>query len=265
MYPVLFNIYGPIAVHSYGVAIAIGLCVMTYFALKSDLGKKYLTLDIAVSILSGSIISAVIGGRALHVISEWDNYKNNLLDVFSIWNGGLSSLGAVIAMVIYFPIVLKKYKLPLLPVADIAGIYVPLFQAIARWGCVFSGCCYGCRTDMFCAITYTNPDCYAPLYERLHPTQVYSSISFFMIFLLIYYISKNYYKSPGQLIFTYLTLMAVERFFIDFLRGDRNLGKNIFLQFLSIDQWIALLIFFASLIALIYVIWKPKDEHLQLH
>ena len=80
MYPVLFNIYGPIAVHSYGVAIAIGLCVMTYFALKSDLGKKYLTLDIAVSILSGSIISAVIGGRALHVISEWDNYKNNLLD-----------------------------------------------------------------------------------------------------------------------------------------------------------------------------------------
>ena len=59
--------------------------------------------------------------------------------------------------------------------------------------------------------------------------------------------------------------MSVERFFIDFLRGDRNLGKNIFLQILSIDQWVALLIFIVSFIALIYTIWKPKDEHLQLH
>ena len=202
MFPVTLHIYGPFAIYSYSVAIATGLIVMAYFASKSKIAKKYLTFDQIMSLLSGSVISAIAGGRVLHVISEWDGYKHNLIDTLSIWNGGLSSLGAVIAMVIYFPIALRKLNLPLLPVADLAGIYVPLFQSIARFGCFFAGCCYGSETSLFCGITYSNPECSAPLYVKLHPTQIYSSISFFLIFLVIYYISKNYYKSPGQLIFT---------------------------------------------------------------
>lgn len=262
MYPIIYHLHGPFNVNTYGVFIALGLFVLLYFAKKHQIAKQYLDSNKIQTLFLNSIVLAIFGGRILHLVSEWKNY-NSFLEMFYIWNGGLSSLGAVIAVAAYLPYALYKAKLSILPILDLAGIYVPLFHSIARIGCFFAGCCFGTSSQVPWAVCYTNAECFAPLNIYLHPTQIYSSIALLCIFLIIRFISKNYYKFQGQLAITYLMFATIERFFMDFLRGDRNLNSSGILSIISLDQLVALCICALSLISLIFIIIYRQNIRLR--
>jgi len=233
------NLYGPFSINFYGFFIALALIICIKLV---SLNKRYAQLHLNekfIDIIIVSIVSGIIGGRFLEIISSCA-YYSHWTDWFALWEGGFSALGSILGVIIITPVYLKKNKLAVLPICDLVSIYAPLFQSIARFGCLFAGCCHGIPTTHILNIIYTNKESIAPYNIPLHPTQIYSSFFLFIIFLYMFFIAQHHVKYSGQLFLTYLLLASIERFIIDFWRADRIIVFN---SFLSFHQIIALIIF----------------------
>ena len=109
--------------------------------------------------------------------------------------------------------------MPVWQVADILTPSLALGQAIGRWGCFFSGCCHGIKTDLPWGITFSDPRSLAPLNTFLHPTQIYLSLNVLLIFAVLIWMRKRK-KFHGQLFWTYGILYSIGRFIIEYFRGD---------------------------------------------
>lgn len=240
--PELFHIFGPFSLHAYGIFIALGIFAFIALTFNHPIRKKYLTAALYEKLLFFTVIIALFGARIMHIISEWHTY-HSLSEALSIWNGGLSVLGALMASLLFIPLFLRAYAIPVLPIFDLTAQYIPLTQAIARLGCLFAGCCFGCQTHAPWAITYTHIGSHAPLHLALHPTQLYSSLIFLTIFILLQLISRTVSLRPGQLAALYIIFSSFERFMVDFFRGDRIINSDTALiqsSWLSMHQWISL-------------------------
>jgi phosphatidylglycerol:prolipoprotein diacylglycerol transferase len=241
--PLIIPILGPLAIHGYGIAIAVALIVFILLAYNRIRKFVPMSFDTATSILVRCIIAGLIGGRILHLISAWDQYKT-LADACAVWSGGLSILGCMIAVSIYLPYTLWKNSIPLGIALDSAALYAPIAHAIGRLGCLWAGCCFGCVTDIPWAVTYHGITSGAPVDVMLHPTQLYSALCFLALFLVMRYIIAKRAKVPGALASSYLIGMSMERFFMDFVRNDRVFLTE---SILSMHQWIALALIFGTL------------------
>ena len=108
-------------------------------------------------------------------------------------------------------------------------------------------------------VRYADAKSSAPLHVPLHPTQLYSSATLFLIFLLLYFVLQRYLRRPGQLVSAYLVLMSIERFAVDFWRGDRALSP-IFPSVISFDQLLAIGIFCAGLVLFCWATFRRTNE-----
>lgn len=251
----LFHIWGPFSIYTYGAFIALGCLIFYYLALRHPKRSAIITESDAVSLFSLSILVGVIGARILYLISSYDSISS-LQEVIMVTNGGGSLLGTVIALLIFIPYYLKRKHIPILPLLDLVSIYAPLLQAISRLGCFFAGCCYGKPSSVLWAVTYTDPDTLAPLNCLLHPTQLYSALSLFAIFIFLN-TWQSYVKKPGLLFCLYMILSNVSRFLIDFLRDDREFLNNDY-TLLSIHQWIALSLIIGASILYMIILRKKR-------
>ena len=231
----LLHIYGPIALHSYGFMIAIGLLAFIYL-IRRDPRFRSLNLEshLIPAIMIG-IVAGILGGRALFFATHPELFRQ-FTDLFSFWEGGFSILGSVIAIACTIPAYLWYYQIPMVRALDIIATYAPLLQSISRIGCFFAGCCFGVPTTKPWAIVYTDTGSIAPLYVCLHPTQLYSAALLLLIFSFMYFIGRTWLKKPGQQACTYFFAMALERFMVDFWRGDRLVNE----VGLSLNQQVAL-------------------------
>lgn len=254
----ILHIYGPFAIQWYGVMILLGLLVFIWRASKNPLRKKYLTEAQFMNLVSYSIVAGIIGGRVLNIVSEWENYEN-FTDIFRIWEGGFSILGTILAVALFAPWYLHRHNIPMLPVLDLAGLYAPLLQSIARIGCLFAGCCHGIATKMPWGIVCINPTIPELMGATVHPTQLYSAAALLLIFIVQRYIVYPRLTRHGQLFATYLILAGAERFVLDFWRGQRTL-----IGYLSHYQLVALGIIALGGCVYIFCTWiQPKPyEHI---
>lgn len=250
MIPILFHIYGPFSIQSYGFFIVVGIISFIFFV-KNDQHFKSLKADNHLfSILYGAIFAALIGGRILSSLT--DSTFSSWQDFFSPLNAGFSILGSVIGILLSTPLFLKFLNLPILPCMDVIATHAPLVQACGRIGCFFAGCCYGSESYLPWSITYTHPLSLAPQGISCHPTQLYSALLLFLIFLFLKKSSEKNYYQPGKQTLLYLILVSTERFFTDFWRHERF--SSIFhtsIFFISDNQIIAGILIIVS--AVVYI------------
>lgn len=217
MHPVLLEI-GILKIFTYGFLVASGFFVAIHLAVRQ--GKKegidpQKILDLSFYIL----VSAIIGARLLFIVVEYKYFIENPVEILKFWKGGLVFYGGLIGAALVTVYFIKKNPMPLWKVADIAAPSLAIGQAIGRWGCFFAGCCYGKRSDLPWAITFTDGRSLAPLNIPLHPSQIYLSLNVFFIFLFLIWFRKR--KSfDGQLFWIYGILYSIGRFIIEFFRGD---------------------------------------------
>ena len=249
MYKELIHLYGPFSIYSYGLFIAIGLCTIIML-MQAD--RRFKILQLAAhfnALIAVSIFAGIAGGRIWHSMTEQDGARS-LTDFLAYWQGGFSVLGCVIGICVTLPIFLYRYRIPVLPFLDFVALYAPLLQSISRIGCLCAGCCYGLPSNILWAIKYHDPESIAPLGIYLHPTQLYSSFLFLIIFCLMYWVLQYHLTLPGQLLGCYLILSSTERFFVDFLRDDQVFFSNPQLEAFSVNQWLALIIIAAGILLL---------------
>lgn len=252
MYPKLFTIYGPLELNSYNAAILLGITVFFITIFRDKNLEKCISKRDFFNISVEAGIAGILGARLLHVLSQWHEYTS-LIEMISIWNGGLSVLGALLGILGYSVWALKKNHISIMAVYDVAALYVPLLQSIARIGCFLVGCCYGAPTSLPWGVSYHNPLVLAPLNCSLHPTQLYSSIFFLAIFFLLYNI-RHLQTRPGELCLFYIMAMSFERWFIDFFRGDRIMVHAPYpFSYFSFYQWVACGLFLSAFCIFLYI------------
>jgi phosphatidylglycerol:prolipoprotein diacylglycerol transferase len=218
MYPLLIHLYGPIAIYSYGTAIAIGIALSVFLATQDKKQALIISTKKFYDVIGLSTIAGIFGGHVLYWLEEdccsWGS-------LFSFWNG-LSLLGAVIGIILFLIYYLPRINVPILPFFDLVAVYAPLAQCFGRIGCFLAGCCYGRPTTLPWAITYTDPAVTAPIGISLHPTQLYSAFLLLLIFFIMRFALRDRLQKPGQLTAVYLILTNGERIITDFFRTDHD-------------------------------------------
>jgi phosphatidylglycerol:prolipoprotein diacylglycerol transferase len=263
MNPILVHIWGPFSIHAYGFLIALGACVAVLLAKHDQRLKQIISFQDFLTAVQLIVVFGYLGGRILCLLSETWEGNDELWSIFKFWEPGLSIQGAIIGSGIALFCFVKIKKIRFLSFIDRIAIYAPLVQSFGRLGCFFAGCCYGQKTDLAWAITYTHPEHMAPLSIPLHPTQLYSSLLLFLTFLLLFFYVQKKQLRAGTIFFLYLILVSAERFIIDFFRWDQTwaAGKGIISVF-SINQWISLAIIIFGLVGIsrLYCFTKSKKQ-----
>jgi phosphatidylglycerol:prolipoprotein diacylglycerol transferase len=265
MYPTLIHIYGPLAIHSYGVMIALGICVFTICVMNDHRRKKLVTEDQFVSLLIRGIIAATVGGKVLFALMNSDTFTHPF-ELLQFWHGGFSILGSLIAVICVIPFYVRRFNIALAPFLDLIALYAPLLQSIARLGCLFAGCCFGKASNTLFSMAVA--DDYGNLIYR-HPTQLYSSAALFIIFLVLYLFIQRRTKKNGQLALWYLILATTERGLIDIFRSEQQFGTSFPFSWFSINQCIAFTIGAGACILLLFTHFfdrkQQRYESIQFH
>lgn len=217
MHRTLFDI-GSVSIHLYGVMLAIafwlGIELSTRLAKKRGLdGTSIIDLGIIV------LVASVVGARLLYVITHAAEYQHDLVGVFRVWEGGLTFYGGFAAGVIAGVGFLKRQGLPILGVTDIVAPQIALGISLARIGCFLNGCCFGIESDLPWACTFPQDSQagWVMAGAAVHPTQLYSAIANFIIFVILLKLLKRGF-GRGIVFFTFLVMYGVWRFAIDYLR-----------------------------------------------
>jgi phosphatidylglycerol:prolipoprotein diacylglycerol transferase len=127
----------------------------------------------------------------------------------------------------------RALGLPLGDVTDLAGLCLSIGQAIGRIGCQLSGDGdYGIPTDLPWGMSY--PNGVVPTTERVHPTPIYESAMYFLIFAGLW-AQRGRPHPRGNLFAQYLLFTGAVRFAVEFVRRNPVVGLG-----LTVAQWVSL-------------------------
>jgi len=219
MDPIAFNILG-LPIRWYGIFIATGMMVGILLAnFTSKL--KNVDYDELLNVVLISFPIAIIGARAYYVIFEFNQYKDNLIQVFNIRQGGLAIHGGIIFGMLAAFIYTRYKKENLLQFADVAAPSIIIGQAIGRWGNFFNSEARGGPVTQTFISKFPNFIQKGMLIDGVYyqPTFLYESIwNVIVCLLLIYLLTKTFKR--GTVFFSYIGLYSIGRFFIEGLRTD---------------------------------------------
>ena len=167
-------------------------------------------------------------------------------------SGGLAIHGGIIAGVIVGIILCRVKKINFFSLADTVIPALPLGQAIGRWGNYLNQEAHGTITDLPWAITVNDPILGM---IRVHPTFLYESIWDLLVFGFLFFYEKKFKKVNGELLFLYLALYSVGRFFIEGLRTD-----SLYLGPVRVSQLLAGISCIAAIVVLVRQYNRIKVE-----
>ncbi|MCJ7772827.1 MAG: prolipoprotein diacylglyceryl transferase [Desulfobacterales bacterium] len=253
MYPTLLNL-GKFTIYTYGFFLAMGFLAGIFLA-KHEAKRVGEDPDKILDLAFYILIAAIVGSRIFYVATNLKAYLTAPLEIFKIWNGGLVFYGGFIAAFITALIYMRIKNMPVWKTTDIMAPPLALGQTLGRLGCFFAGCCYGEACELPWAVTFTRPDTLAPIGISIHPTQLYSALSNFIIFIFLFSFRKKK-KFEGQLFWTYVFLYGVTRSIIEIFRGDFR-GELVF-NSLSISQATGCVMAILAVIMIVYLRGKQQ-------
>lgn len=253
----------------YGMIIGLGILAGVLIALQEAKRTKQDT-EVYMDFAIYAVICSIIGARIYYVVFSWDSYKNDLLQIFNLRQGGLAIyggvIGAIVTLIVYSR--LKKQKFWLM--ADTGCIGLITGQAIGRWGNFFNREAFGEYTNNLLAMklpvnAVRNHEITERMWEyvedgciQVHPTFLYESLWNFgvLIFLLLYRKKKHF---DGELFFIYMGGYGLGRVWIEGLRTDQLTIGN---TGLAVSQVLAGCMVLLSACVIIYKNIKIKREKL---
>jgi len=172
---------GPLSIRFYGMVYALGFILVSYILQKVATSGKIKNLDKekAVDVLIYGMIGGLVGARIFHVISDFQLYKNNLPGIIAIWNGGLGFQGGLIGAIIVTFFYCKHHEINLFKVFDVVSVPLPLVIAFGRIANFINSEHLGFQTNVNWCVVFQRVDNVCR-----HPSQLYQSLSQFLIFVL---------------------------------------------------------------------------------
>jgi prolipoprotein diacylglyceryl transferase len=223
--PVLFTL-GGIEIRWYGLLFALGFFFA--YTLLYDIYKREKVKIAQLDMLTVYFfVATVIGARLGHCLFyEWEYYSQHLLEIFKIWEGGLASHGAAIAILGALIIYIRRYKVNMWWLFDRVAMVIPIAAAFVRFGNLANSEIYGKPTSLPWAFAFMH-DKEANIMNAAgqitqviprHPTQLYEAIAYLLISVILYIIYRKKKGDIGQGYFVGIFLIALftARFVIEF-------------------------------------------------
>ncbi len=242
------NLYGLLFV----TGLIIGFYVIKKMFKKEDIPEAWLD-----KLLIYVVIATIVGARLGHVFFyDWHLYKENPIDIFKVWEGGLASHGGAIAILIalfiYSKYVTKKNMFWILdrivaPIA-IAGCFI-------RLGNLVNHEIIGQPTDLpwgfkFMQESYTNMVMIDGEMQHVyrHPAQLYEAIGYLISFFVLhrFYWKTTMKEKKGMIFGFFLIFIFGWRFIVEFVKvgqADRDAGMII-----NTGQWLSVPFVLAGII-----------------
>ena len=224
MYPTIFHlgtlhlgpIHIPIAVHSYGLMMALAFLISMYMG-QREFKRKGLEPRLASSIILWGALGGIIGAK---LYSSLQDGSLSFRELFSnsglVWYGGLiGGLGAAIW-------VIHRSSSPFLPTLDALAPLLLLGYGIGRIGCFLAGDGdYGPPSDLPWAIPF--PKGTVPITVPVHPTPLYEFGLSLVGFALLWSIRKKKEGIAGWVVGAGLVAAGIERFVAEFWRTSERI------------------------------------------
>lgn len=220
-----------------GAAILIGFLIAASEAKRTRQNPEdYLDMGII------GVIAGIAGARIFYVVFSWDMYKDNLLDIFNLREGGLAIYGGVIAAVIVVFIMARVKHLSPFQILDTVALAILNGQMLGRWGNFFNREAFGEYTDSLFAMrlpldAVRSGDVTELMrehmeridgvsYIQVHPTFLYESL-WCCALLIILFLYRKHKKYEGELFLLYIFGYGLGRVWIEGLRTDQLLIPGI--------------------------------------
>lgn len=254
----------------YGIVIVTGMLIAVAIAMR-EAKRTGQDPDSYLDLAMIGIAAGIVGARIYYVIFAWDNYRDDLLSVFNIRQGGLAIYGGIIGACIAVAVYCRVKKRNFFQLMDTASMSIVFGQIMGRWGNFFNREAFGGYTDNLFAmqlpvsavrqneITQEMWDHLVTIqgidFIQVHPTFLYESLwNVGVLLLLIWY--RKHVRFHGELFFMYLAGYGLGRAWIEGLRTDQLLLPVVELP---VSQMLSILL---VLTCSAVILWKRRKLHL---
>ena len=240
---------GPLRLNAYGLMIAIGVIVAVRIAGRRAENKGVGTTEDISSIAMWAVPAGVIGGRAYHVLTDYERFQGQWFDAIKIWQGGLGIWGGVTLGVAVGWWCAHKRGLDAWWIISCAAPAIAIAQAIGRWGNWFNQELFGRPTTLPWALKVSGDIAVKAGYTAgttFHPTFLYESVGCIVLAWLLIRLEGRIAPARGRLFAWYVAGYTVLRFGTESLRIDasHNVGG------MRLNQWVAIAVFVAAVLFL---------------
>lgn len=257
--PELFNLLGR-EVRWYGLCWAIGLLCAVWIVQKiyesEKLPQKWFD-----SLFLYVVVSLIIGARLGHCLF-YDPvfYLTHPIELIKIWEGGLSSHGGAIGIIVGTWLYSRKIHKSILWTLDRVVVAAGLTGAFIRLGNLMNSEIYGKPTTLPWGFEFLrDPMWWKPLDMGgsgalpCHPTQIYEALVYLAIFALAMYLywKTNAKEKEGLIFGICISAIFVARFFLEFLKNVQepfevqmrasfgiDMGQLLSLPFVLVGIWL---------------------------
>ncbi len=226
-------------IYVWGLMASMGFLAALTISLK-EAKRKNIDKEIVWDLVLIILLGVIIGSRGCYIFWHWNEFKDNLIKVFFLWEGGLSSVGGIILAGAAGLFYVKYKKLNLWKIADLLTPGIIATVIFSRIGCFLVNSHLGKITNLFWGREYLDG-------TIRHPVALYFMTGALALFLIIWYF-KNELKKDGIPFLIFITGYLITSFLIDFTRCDDLLliCENR-LRGLTYSQWVFLILLFPVL------------------
>ena len=240
---------GPLRLNAYGLMIAIGVIAAVRIAGRRAEHKGVGTTEDISSIAMWAVPAGVIGGRAYHVLTDYERFQGQWFDAIKIWQGGLGIWGGVTAGVAVGWWCARRRGLDAWWVISCAAPAIAIAQAIGRWGNWFNQELFGRPTTLPWALEVSSDIAVKAGYTAgttFHPTFLYESVGCVVLAWLLIRLERRINPARGRLFAWYVAGYTVLRFGTESIRIDasHNVGG------MRLNQWVAIGVFVTAVLFL---------------
>ena len=240
---------GPLRLNAYGLMIAIGVIAAVRIAGRRAENKGVGTTEDISSIAMWAVPAGVIGGRAYHVLTDYERFQGQWFDAIKIWQGGLGIWGGVTAGVAVGWWCARRRGLDAWWIISCAAPAIAIAQAIGRWGNWFNQELFGRPTTLPWALEVSNDIAVKAGYTAgttFHPTFLYESVGCVVLAWLLIRLERRINPARGRLFAWYVAGYTVLRFGTESIRIDAShtVGG------MRLNQWVAIGVFVAAVLFL---------------
>ena len=217
--PIIFD-FGILSLRWYSLAYILGIVFGWWYGKKiiffiNNQNKKNYNLDLFDDYITYIIISVIIGGRLGYVLFyNIEYFFSNPVEIFFIWNGGMSFHGGLLGIIIGTIIFSKKNNFDKLVLLDVVSCVAPLGIFFGRLANFINAELYGKPTDVPWAVIFPLVD-----NQGRHPSQIYEALleGALLFFILNLIIKKTSYKK-GICAAIFLIFYSISRIISEFFR-----------------------------------------------